>query len=116
MVSNMWVIAPYLMMCVMYIVLIAHLVLYEPKDRQYILDSRLKFWSLDGKFNEVYVYTSCAFILAMIGTDLIQDPTIIMMHLKDIATGMLSVLGYTWLAVLVYKLLKLLLTLLRNKE
>lgn len=103
---NLWAIFPYLTMCVLYIILIFHLVLYEPKDRQNIIDSRLKFWKLDGKFNQLYVYISSAFILAMIGEDFLQDPTIIKMKLKTIAESGLVILGYVWLAVLVFDKLK----------
>lgn len=104
--SNIWFTIPYLSMCMMYIILIFHLVLYEPKDRQYILDTRLKFWCLDGKINQVYVYLSAAFIVVMIGEDLVQDPTVIKMHLKLISGHLLAVLGYSWLAVLVFDKLK----------
>lgn len=104
--SNIWAMLPYLSMCMMYIILIFHLVLYEPKDRQRIIDTRLKFWCLDGKINQVYVYLSSAFILAMIGEDLLQDPTIIKLHLKLITEYLLVLLGYSWLAVLVIDKLK----------
>lgn len=104
--SSLWVMLPYLSMCVLYIILIFHLVLYEPKDRQRILDTRLKFWNLDGKFNELYVYISTAFILAAIGEDFIQDPTIIKLKLKLIAEYAMALLGFVWLAVLVYGKLK----------
>lgn len=104
--SNIWFMLPYLSMCSLYIILIFHLVLYEPKDRQRIIDTRLKFWCLDGKINHQYVYISTAFILAMIGEDLLEDPTIIKLHLKLIAEYLLALLGYSWLAVLVYNKLK----------
>lgn len=104
--SNIWFMLPYISMCMMYIILIFHLILYEPKDRQRIIDTRLKFWLLDGKMNHVYVYLSSAFILAMIGEDLLQDPTIIKLHLKVIAEYLLVLLGYSWLAVLVIDKLK----------
>lgn len=104
--SNIWFMLPYLSMCALYIILIFHLVLYEPKDRQRIIDTRLNFWCLDGKINHQYVYISVAFILAMIGEDLLEDPTIIKLHLKLIAEYLLVLLGYSWLAVLVYNKLK----------
>lgn len=104
--SNTWVMLPYLSMCMMYIILIFHLVLYEPKDRQRIIDTRLQFWCLDGKINQVYVYLGVMFILALIGEDLLQDPTIIKLELKSIAEHLLVLLGFSWLAVLVYSKLK----------
>lgn len=104
--SNIWFMLPYLSMCMMYIILIFHLVLYEPKDRQYIFDTRLKFWCLDGKITNVYVYLSAAYIVAIIGEDLVQDPTVIKVQLKLISEHLLALLGYSWLAVLVFDKLK----------
>lgn len=97
---------PYLVMCVMYIVLIAHLVLYEPKDRQRIIDTRLKFWCLDGKFNELYVWVGMCYVLAIIGVDFLQDPVLIKLRMMEISYGMQALLGYSWAAILIYNLIK----------
>lgn len=104
--TNYWEVWPYLLMCVMYIVLIGHLVLYEPKDRQRIIETRLKFWSLDGKINELFIWTGCCYVLAIIGVDLLQDETLIKLRMMEIANVIQGLLGYGWLIILARNLYK----------
>lgn len=104
--DNFWLQVPIFLMSVLYIVLIGHLVLYEPRDREKVLFRRLEFWKLDGKMNELYVWIGACFIIAIVGDDLMQDSTVKYLHLKDIAIGLQAILGHTWLVVLATALLK----------
>lgn len=101
--TKLW---PMLFMSIMYLVLITHLVLYEPRDRSDILIRRLEFWKLGGKINEFYVCVGVLFVVVLIMQDLIQMPVAVKYNFKAYVTMIQTLMGYCWLFVLSIHLIK----------